>query len=103
MEYIEQHYSQPLTLTQLADKVNLTDSYFSKLFKEETGKNYREYLTERRMEEARNLLMDENMNISEIAEAVGYNNTRYFSRLFETQTGVKPSEYRRLYLHRNGR
>ena len=71
--------------------------------KEETGKNYSEYLTERRMEEARDLLLNEEMTVSGVAEAVGYNSTRYFSRLFETKIGMKPNEYRRIYLRRNGR
>ena len=102
-DYIDAHFAENLSLPLIADKIHVNPAYLSALFKEETGKNYSEYLTERRMEEARTLLMNEDMSISEIAEAVGYNNTRYFSRLFETQTGVKPSEYRRLYLHRNGR
>ena len=49
------------------------------------------------------MLTDASMNISDIAERVGYNSTRYFSKLFESQTGIKPAEYRRLYLRHEKR
>ena len=103
IDYIDSHYSENLSLPLIADQIHVNPAYLSALFKEETGKNYSEYLTERRMEEARNLLLDEEMTVSGVAEAVGYNSTRYFSRLFETKIGMKPNEYRRIYLRRNGR
>jgi two-component system response regulator YesN len=68
------------------------------VFKKNTGINYLTYLTEVRMEKAKELLSQLDMNLSQIANAVGYTSTRYFSKTFENEVGMKPSEYRRVYL-----
>lgn len=99
-EYIDAHYSEDITLTILAEKANINPAYLSSLFKEETGENYSAYLTRVRIEKAKELLCDISLNISQIAEQTGYSSPRYFSRIFESVTGIRPSEYRRLYLRK---
>lgn len=96
-EYIEAHYMQEINLNQLAEMVDMNASYLSSVFKKETGMTYSDYLTRCRMECARDLLVHSNKSILEIAKDSGYQNTRYFSKQFQKQIGLKPSEYRRLY------
>ena len=97
-EYIEQHYAEEITLNLIAEKAHVNPAYLSTIFKENTGVNYSAYLTSVRVERAKRLLEQLDMNLSQIANAVGYSSTRYFSRTFEQETGMKPSEYRRIYL-----
>ena len=72
----------------------------STLFKNEVGVNYQDYLTAVRIDKAKQLLAGEPMNISQVANAVGYGSARYFSKTFEAQTGIRPAEYRRLRMRR---
>ena len=102
-QYIDLHYTENITLSVLAEQAHVNAAYLSALFKEEMGVNYTEYLTTLRVERAKLLLTDASLNVSDIAEKVGYNSTRYFSKLFEAQTGIKPGEYRRLYLRHEKR
>lgn len=102
-DYIDSHYAENITLNLIADQAHINPAYLSALFKEETGVNYIDYLTSLRMEKAKALLTDASLNLSQIAEMVGYNSARYFSKIFETQMGIKPSEYRRLHLRRDRR
>ena len=67
------------------------------LFKKETGKNFLEYVTELRIQNAKNYLIQTNYDIAEVASAVGYNDLKYFSKLFKKTTGLNPSEFRKLY------
>lgn len=95
--YIEEHYKEKIVLEDLASLVDLNPIYFSVLFKNETGLNFSSYLTEVRMEKAKNLLCNTNETISAIAEAVGYKDARYFSQTFTKIVGIKPILYRRLH------
>lgn len=72
-------------------------SYFSTLFKKETGRNFQNYLTEYRIEKAKELLRTTNETMMSVAEQVGYQDTRYFSQCFVKVVGVKPSLYRKMY------
>lgn len=95
--YMEQNFAEPLRLDDVADYVELNPSYFSALFKKETGKTFSDYLVERRLRAAQSLLQSTGKSISEIAETVGYNDVKYFSKLFKKHMGIKPSEYRRIF------
>lgn len=95
--YIEEHYSEHLTLETMAQIVNLSPIYFSNLFKKESGKNFTEYLTGYRMKKAKELLREGEMNVTEIANALGYSDARYFSKVFKKEIGVKPTDYRKIY------
>ena len=89
--------SSEISLNDLADIVSLNASYLSALFKKETGMTYTEYVMFCRLEKAKELLADTGKSIAEIADAVGYHDTRHFSKLFTRNIGLKPSEYRKLY------
>ncbi len=92
--YIKRHYQEPITLQHLAEQFYLHPNYLSRLFKEKTGQNFIEYITEIRMNKVKEMLEDPDAKISDISQAVGYENPRYFSKVFKQTTGVTPSEYR---------
>ncbi|GAA0137417.1 hypothetical protein YSY43_42580 [Paenibacillus sp. YSY-4.3] len=90
----QQMMSEPLTAGDMAEMVNMSSSYFSQCFKEIVGQTYTDYLREIRMQRARQYLRNTTKTIQWIAEQVGYNDEKYFSRLFREQVGMLPSEYR---------
>ena len=94
-EYIQMHYEEKLSLESVADQVYFSAAYLSRLFKQETGQNFKDYLTKVRIEEAKRLLKEECLNISQIADSAGFANSKNFSRVFREETGQTPSEYRR--------
>lgn len=93
-EYIDENYFEELTLMSLSEKYNVESSYFSRIFKQETGKNLMLYIAERRMEKAKEYMADENINLTEIAFLTGYDDYTYFSRVFKKMTGKSPRDYR---------
>lgn len=93
-DYIKMHYEEKLSLESVADQVFLSPAYLSRLFKQETGQNFKEYLLEVRIGAAKRMLCEECFNISQIAEMTGLGNSKYFSRVFREKTGQTPSEYR---------
>jgi|GEM_PF-2282589 len=95
--FIKNNCTNPLTLEFVAEQVHLNASYFSTVFKKETGKNFSEYLTDCRIEEAKRLLRESTLNISQICTAVGYTDNKHFSRIFTRIVGIKPSLYRSLH------
>ena len=97
IQYIEKHYSNPLRLEDVAQSMNLNAVYLSSLFKKETNINFLEYVHNFRLNKAKILLKDNTLNISEVGNAVGYNDTRHFSKLFKKKYGVTPSDYRQMY------
>lgn len=84
------------TVKYLADKVNLSPSYLSDLLKKETGKNTQEHIHFYLIEEAKNLLINSESNINEIAHKLGFEYPQYFIKLFKKKTGKTPLEYRNL-------
>lgn len=74
--------------------MNISPYYFSKLFKEEAGENFIEYLTKVRIAHAKELLRNPALSIKEICILSGYSDPNYFSRIFKKQEGLTPSEYR---------
>lgn len=97
MSYINLHYAEAIAETDVADACNVSAAYLSKLFKEEMNMGFAEYLTQVRMEKAENLLANTTMTIRDIANAVGYPDEKYFSRIYKKLNGIKPTEYRKLY------
>ncbi|MEC0267288.1 response regulator transcription factor [Paenibacillus anseongense] len=96
-DFIQSHFSEELSLQQVADHVHLSRNYFSELFKKETGLNFNEYLMQVRLEQAMNLLSTKSLKVSETAMQVGYANASYFIKLFKKYTGSSPSEYMELH------
>lgn len=93
-EYINENYRKDLSLDELSRELDISPYYFSKLFKEETGSNFVEYLTGLRMDQAKVMLKDENLSMKEICAAIGYSDPNYFSRIFKKNVGLTPTEYR---------
>lgn len=96
-QYIAENYAKPITLEDVAAAVFLSSSYLGVLFKKETGELFSQYVTAYRMERAKDLLKDHDYNVTEVADRVGYKDLRNFSKLFKTHTGVKPTDYRKIY------
>ena len=95
--FVAQHYAESISLTQVAKHVCLSTSYFSTLFKTETGVGFVEYLQHIRIEQAKKLLKTSKMRIADIAEKVGYRDIKFFNKIFVKETTVTPSEYRKFY------
>ena len=93
-DYIQKNFQNDLSLDEVSRQLDLSMYYFSKLFKEETGNNFVEYMTNLRMEKAKELLQKDELSMKEICSAVGYSDPNYFSRIFKKNTGATPTEYR---------
>ncbi len=96
-QYIESNYMKPITLDGVSSYVGFNTTYFSTVFKKETGNTFLEYLSNIRMNKSKELLKETNKNISTICEEVGYSDVKYFTRSFKKYTGLKPNEFRKLY------
>ncbi|MDQ0229352.1 response regulator transcription factor [Metabacillus malikii] len=95
IKYIDEHLEKPFTMKDVAQHVHLNSSYFSALFKEQVNMTFSEYVTRRRLEKAKKLLLFTKQSVTGIAEQVGYNTSKYFIKLFKENTGQTPSQYRK--------
>ncbi|MDO5423139.1 MAG: AraC family transcriptional regulator [Eubacteriales bacterium] len=93
-DFIDNHYTEPLSLAALSERFSFSISYLSTLFKKHYKVSPSDYITGLRMSRAKILLEGDGKSIREVAEAVGYYDPYYFSRLFKMETGVTPSQYR---------
>ncbi|MBR2187864.1 MAG: response regulator [Eubacterium sp.] len=96
-QYVALHFSENCGLEEVSSHVGLNPSYFSALFKREEEVGFVEYVTGVRIQRAKELLMDRERKVLEIAQSVGYQDEKYFSRAFRKNVGLSPREYRRLY------
>ncbi len=92
--YITESYNKDISLDDVSREVDISPYYFSKLFKEETGENFIEYLTGIRIEKAKQLLAGSGLSMKEICAEVGYSDPNYFSRIFKKNVGVTPTEFK---------
>jgi len=93
--YIAEHADEDLSLARIAKVVNVSANYFSTLFKQATGLNFADYVARVRVEKTKNLLLNPNLRISEIAFEVGFQSLSQFNRSFRRVAGVSPKEYRK--------
>ena len=95
-DYVDKNLSQDISLEQAADMAGVSSFYLSKLFKEEKGETFINFISDKRLEKARQLLAETDLSIKEITAEVGYNDQNYFSRIFKTKYGLSPKEYRKI-------
>ena len=94
LQYIAQHYAEPLSLEQVAARVHLTPAYFSTLFKRSTGTSFKEHLNMVRVEESKRLLSHTEYSLLDIAVATGFDNQSYYTKVFKKYTGLTPGQFR---------
>lgn len=93
LDYMERNYNTEISLDEVAKYVGVSPQHFSIIFKLETGTNYVDWITELRVEQAKQYLMEGGRTIKEICYLVGYKDPNYFSRIFKKNVGVAPSDY----------
>jgi AraC-like DNA-binding protein len=93
-EFIQEHQTENLRLGHVARAVNTSTFYFCKMFKKVTGINFTDYLSRVRIEKSKNLLLNPNLRVSEIAFEVGFQSLTHFNRVFKKILGQSPTEYR---------
>jgi two-component system, response regulator YesN len=96
-QYIQNNYMKQISLEEVSQTVGFNATYFSSLFKKETGYTFLEYLSEIRINKAKELLKETNHNVTVICEQVGYSDIKHFTKIFAKHTNLKPNEYRKLY------
>ena len=95
IKMIHEYYKDGITLDEIAGRLNITPEYLSAQFQKEMGLNFSAYIRNYRIGKAKQLLVSGNMKVYEVAEEVGYQDSKYFSRVFRQVTGQKPDEYRK--------
>lgn len=92
-QFVISHVTEKITLEDMAGRLNLNASYFSRLFKRETNQNFIEYVNMLKLQKAKELLNQSGKTVEEISEYLGYANKSYFIKLFKREMGMRPSEY----------
>ncbi len=100
--YIDNHYKEDIALQDVAGAMNYSDAYFCKMFKQCFGKGFIVYLSEYRVEKAKELLADVAANIKDISSEVGYRDSNYFAKVFKRVAGETPTDYRLRILQDKG-
>jgi len=94
IKYISDNYQNNINIKEIADKLFVSESHLSRLFKSEVGYTFVDYLTYYRIKKAIGYLRDPNIKIYKIAESIGYKDQRYFSVIFKKLVGVTPKEFK---------
>lgn len=94
VSYINNHISEGVSLKVLSNMFHMNPNYISQYFKNETGMNYSAYLLMLRINKAKNLLINSDRSVAEVAQMTGFKDYRLFSRTFKQETGLTPSQYR---------
>ncbi len=102
-KFIEQHSGDELSLSKVAKAVHISANHLSEKFKQVTGMNFVDYVARARFETARDILLNSNRRISEIAFAVGFQSLSQFNRVFKKLSGKSPTEHRAAHLRRRKR
>ena len=100
-QYIDEHMQDDLSLNAMAEYLHFNPKYLSRLFKESIGINLTEYIRQKRLEKAAELLMNTSLSVEKISETVGYSSVAYFGRNFKEVYGCSAREYRLRELHKH--
>ena len=101
-QYVEQHYTEPdFNISYLAEEMNVSISYLSTVFKQTMGTNLSTHIISLRIKRAKELLQDMKYSISEVALLSGYEDSRYFAKLFKKKLKMTPTEYRNLVIQKD--
>ena len=95
LDYVKNHFSEPISLSSVADWLAITPQYLSKRFVHETNGNFIDYLNNYRLEQAQIMLSETKFQINEIARKTGYSDAKYFCTIFKKKTGITPNQYRK--------
>jgi two-component system, response regulator YesN len=98
--YAANNLQEPLTLIDVAKELHLNPHYFGQIFKKITGESFTTYITRLRMEKASDLLKQPEMKVYEVSHLVGYNDSKYFTKLFQKKYHLTPKEYRSKVFYR---
>lgn len=96
IKFINEHISEPITLSTVSQNVNLSKEYTAHIFKEETGKTVTEYINERKLFIAKEMILGTSYPLEHICKRLGYDNYSYFSRVFKKQFDITPRDMRRV-------
>jgi AraC-like DNA-binding protein len=96
-EYIMFNYQKPLSVSELSKMFNLNRSHLHRLFKSQTGKSVEDFIIYVRLQEAKRFLRETSFSVTDISHLVGYNNYPSFFRMFKTNEGITPTEYRDMH------
>lgn len=95
VKYIDENFTRyDLSLDLVATELHITSPYLCRLIKQQTGMNYKEYLTRLRMVEAKKLLQNKNASIADVCQQTGYSNVSHFIKTFQKYEGITPAKYR---------
>ncbi|MDD2979040.1 MAG: response regulator transcription factor [Hespellia sp.] len=98
LNYIDRNITKKISLETVAEYINLSPTYFSKFFKKKTGMNFITYVTDCKIEYAKEMLKNTDVPVANIAHELAYNETNYFCKAFKKKNGVTPTEYRETHL-----
>lgn len=96
IDFIRNHYNESISLDMIASNLDITPEYLSTLFNREVGENFSSFLKKFRISHAKRLLKGTDKKIYEIAETVGYSDSKYFNRVFKEIEGISPGDFRSL-------
>ena len=103
MDYVRRRYMDPITLPDVAEMTHLSPNYFSTLFRKRTNMRFMEYVLKVRLEKASDMLANTDMYVYEIANACGYEDVRYFLRVYQKAFGISPANFRRCFRQDRGK
>lgn len=95
--YIRSHLQEKLDLETLSKRFFFSAGYLGQLFKQETGVNITAYINNERIALAKKLLLERDLSIKDVSERTGFNDSKYFTRMFKRSTGISPKEYRKIH------
>ena len=101
-QHIRERYQESISLEDVAKSIGFSGSYFSTLFKKETGMGFNQYLIDVRMEKSKELLRNSDSTVTKICHMVGYSDLKHFNLVFKREVGMTPGEYRKIHKQNSG-